>query len=187
MIEINLARQLQGSSKRRAPSGLGHWLMAGFVFVGVGVGSWWWTQSLQQEVDFLLQEKMVKSQSLDRLKNQLEHMEGYAEEKKVLMTSVERLSGQEKEKAWPVILLNGISQSINGLDIWLERIQIEAQIVELQGKSLGLEDIGEFIEALEHARVIMSFPVVETLDPSEANSEIYSFMIRFVFDPKVTM
>jgi hypothetical protein len=187
MIEINLARQIQGSPKLREPSGLGYWLMTVFVVIGVGVGSWWWTQSLQQQVDSLLHEKMVKSQSLVRLKNKLENMEGYAEEKKVLLTSVERLSGQEKEKAWPVILLNGISQSINELDIWLERIQIEAQIVELKGKSLGLEDIGEFIEALEHARVIMSFPVVETLDPPEANSEIFSFMIRFVFDPKVTM
>ena len=186
MIEINLARQLQGSVERKEPSWLVCWLVSGFVFMGVGVASWWWTQSLQQQVDSLLQEKMVKTQSLGRMQERLRNMERYGEQKKLLMTSVERISGQEKEKAWPVALLDGVSRSIDGLDIWLERVQLEAQIVELHGQSLDLEDIGKFIEALENDRVIMSVPVVEILDRPEGESEAFPFVIRFVFDQKVT-
>jgi hypothetical protein len=68
----------------------------------------------------------------------------------------------------------------------LERVQLEAQVVELQGQSLSLVDIGKFIEALENDQVIVSLPVVEILDRPEGESETFSFMIRFVFDPKVT-
>jgi Tfp pilus assembly protein PilN len=186
MIEINLARQLQGSVERKEPSWLVCWLVSGFMFMGVGVVSWWWTQSLQQQVDSLLQEKIVKTQSLVRMQERLRNMERYGEQKKLLMTSVERISGQEKEKAWPVALLDGVSRNIDGLDIWLERVQLEAQIVELHGRSLGLEDIGKFIEALENDRVIMSVPVVEILDRPEGESEAFPFVIRFVFDQKVT-
>lgn len=186
MIEINLARQLQSSVGRKEPSFLVYWLVAGLVCIGGGVASWWWTQSLQQQLDALLQEKMVKTQSLVRMQERLKNMEGYVEEKKLLMASVERISGQEKEKAWPVALLDGISRSVDGLDVWLERVQLEAKVVELHGQSLGLEDIGKFIETLENDQVIMSLPVVEILDRPEGKSEEFSFMIRFVFDPKVT-
>lgn len=186
MIEINLARQLQRSVERKEPSWLVCWLVSGFVFMGVGVASWWWTLSLQQQVDSLLQEKMIKTQSLVRMQERLRNMERYGEQKKLLMASVERISGQENEKAWPVTLLDGVSRSIDGLDIWLERVQIEAQIVELHGQSLGLEDIGKFIEALENDRVIMSVPVVEILDRPEGESEVFPFVIRFVFGQKVT-
>lgn len=185
MIEIDLARQIRGSVKRKGPSRLVCWLVSGFVFMGVGVASWWWTQSLQQQVDSLLQEKLVKTQSLVRMQERLRIMEPYGEQKKLLMNSVERIRIQEKEKAWPVALLNGVSRSIDGLDIWLERIQLEAQIVELHGQSLGLEDIGKFIEALENDSVIMSVPMVEILDRLEGESEAFPFVIRFVSDQKV--
>jgi Tfp pilus assembly protein PilN len=186
MIEINLARQLQGFVDRKDPSWLISWLVSGFVFMGVGVASWWWTQSLQQQLDFLIQEKMVKTQSVVRLQERLRNVERYGEQKKLLMTSVERISGQEKKKAWPVALLDGVSRSIDGLDIWLERVQFEAQIVELHGQSLDLEGTGKFIEALENNKVIMSVPVVEILDRPEGESEAFPFVIRFVFGQKVT-
>ena len=186
MIEVNLARQLQDSMVHKEHSWLVCWLVGGLMFMGVGVASWWWTQSLQQQIDSLLQEKMVKTQSLVRIQERLKIMERYSEQKKLLMTLVERLSRQEKEKAWPVPLLDGISQSVNGLDIWLERVQFEAQVVELHGQSLSLEDIGKFIEALENGQVIVSLPVVEILDRSEGDSEAFPFMIRFAFDQKVT-
>jgi Tfp pilus assembly protein PilN len=184
MIEIDLARQLQSSGECKESSWLLCWLVGGIVFMGVGVGSWWWTQSLQEEVDSLLQEKLVKTQSLVPLQERLKNMERYDEQKKLLMTSVERISGQEEEKVWPVTLLDGISRSADGLDIWLERVQLEAQIVELHGQSLNMEDIGKFIEGLENDQFIMSLPVVEILDPSEKKSETLPFMIRFVFKQK---
>jgi Tfp pilus assembly protein PilN len=156
--------------------------VGGVVFLGVGVASWWWTQSLQGQVDSLLQEKMVKTQSLVRMQEKLKNMEGYGEEKSLLMTSVERMRVQENEKAWPVALLDGMSRNLDGLDIWLERVQLEAQVVELHGQSLELEEIGEFIERLENDQVIMNLPVVEISDRQKGELAAFPFMIQFIFD-----
>jgi Tfp pilus assembly protein PilN len=187
MIEINLARQLQCSVKRNESSWLICCLIGGMVFIGVGVMSWWWTQSLQDQIDILFQEKMIKTQSLVGIQERLKDLERSSEQKNLLMASFERLNFQEKVKVWPVALLDGISRSIDGLDIWLERVQLEDQIVELHGQSLGIEDIGKFIEELENVQMIMNVPVVEILDRPKGESEIVPFMVRFVFDQKVTI
>lgn len=186
MIEINLARQLQRQVSPHEPSWLVCWLMGGVVFMGVGVGSWWWTNSLQEQVDALLQEKIIKMQTLVRIKERLHNVERYTEQKALLMASVERISAQEKEKAWPVAVLNGVSRNVEELDIWLERVQLESRVVELHGQSLALEDIGKFMEALENDRIIMSLPVVEILDRPGGESDAFSFLIRFVWDQQVT-
>jgi Tfp pilus assembly protein PilN len=186
MIEINLARQLQRQVSPHEPSWLVCWLMGGVVFMGVGVGSWWWTNSLQEQVDALLQEKIIKMQTLVRIKERLHNVERYTEQKALLMASVERISAQEKEKAWPVALLDGVSRNVGELDIWLERVQFESRVVELHGQSLALEDIGKFMEALENDRIIMSLPVVEILDRPGGESDAFSFLIRFVWDQQVT-
>jgi len=186
MIEINLGRQLQRQVIPQEPSWLFCWLVGGVVFLGVGMASWWWTNSLQEQVDALLQEKIIKMQTLVRIKERLHNVERYTEQKALLMASVERISAQEKEKAWPVALLDGVSRNVGELDIWLERVQFESRVVELHGQSLVLEDIGKFMEALENDRIIMSLPVVEILDRPGGESDAFSFLIRFVWDQQVT-
>lgn len=186
MIEINLARQLQRQVSPHESSWLICLLVGVVVFMGFGVASWWWTKSLQEQVDALLQEKIVKMQALVRIKERLHNVESYKEQKALLLTSVERLSDQEKEKAWPVALLDGVSRNVGELDIWLERVQLESRVVELHGQSLALEDIGKFMEALENDRIIMSLPVVEILERPGGKSEVFSFLIRFLWDQQVT-
>lgn len=185
MIEINLARQLQRQVSPHEASWLVCGLVGVVVFLGVGVASWWWTKSLQDQVDALLQEKIIKMQNLVRIKERFHNVEHYAEQKSLLMTSVERISDQEKEKAWPVAVLNGVSRNVEELDIWLERVQLESRVVELHGQSLALEDIGKFMEALENDRIIMSLPMVEILDRPGGESDAFPFLIRFVWDQQV--
>lgn len=186
MIEINLARQLQRQVSPHESSWMVCLLLGVVVFMGFGVSSWWWTKSLQAQVDALLQEKIVKMQALVRIKERLHNVESSNEQKTLLMTSVKQLSDQENEKAWPVVLLDGVSRNVGDLDIWLERVQLQSRVVELHGQSLALEDIGKFMEALENDRIIMSLPAVEILEHPGGGSEAFSFLIRFVWDQRVT-
>jgi Tfp pilus assembly protein PilN len=186
LIEINLARQLRCGEGHKASSWLVWWLVYGVMVMGVGMVSWWWTQSLQQQVDGLRQERMITIQTLRQMQEKLKSTERYDEQRRLLVMSLERIRGQEKEKAWPVVLLDGISKGLNELEIWLERVQFEGPVVELQGQSLGLEDIGHFIEVLENDQIIMSAPVVEILDGREGDSEVFPFMIRFVLAQRIT-
>jgi hypothetical protein len=86
----------------------------------------------------------------------------------------------------PIIVLDGISRSVEGLDVWLDQVQIVDQVVELRGQSLALPDIGKYIDALENHRVITELPVVEILEQADPEGEmVFSFMIRFVVKDKV--
>jgi Tfp pilus assembly protein PilO len=181
MIEINLARQLQEPIELRTPSVRAWWLVEGILLLGMGITCWWWTQVLQQEVDFFLMEKTRKIQSLSAMHESVKKLEQFNEQKTLLLNWVERITNQEKEKAWPIFLLDEISQSIDRLDIWLERVQLEAQVVELYGQSLNVEDVSQFIEKLENDQVIRSLPVVEIHDRSVEHSEAFTFMSKWQF------
>lgn len=186
MIEINLARLLQRQVYPHEYSRLFCWLVAVVVSMGFGMVSWWWTQSLQKQVDALFQEKIVKMQDLVQIKEGLNKLQRFHEQKGLLMTSIEQLSDQEREKAWPVKMLVGVSRNVEKLDIWLERVQLESRVVELRGQSLALEDIGKLMEGLENDGIILSLPVVEILDHPGGASTAFSFLIRFVWDQQVT-
>ena len=97
------------------------------------------------------------------------------------------MDAQEFNRKHPMSLLDGVSRSVEGLDIWLDRLHMVDQLVELHGQSFALEEIGKYIDALENHGVITSLPVVEILDQEGRDSaEFFSFMIRFVLEQQST-
>jgi len=125
-------------------------------------------------------------QSLASIHATLNRLEQYQEEKRRLRASFEELHEKEESKKQPMVLLNGVSQNIDGLDLWFDRVQMVDQIVELRGQSLALQEIGKYLDALESDHVITSIPVVEILDQKDTdNGKIFSFTIRFVLKSKV--
>lgn len=188
MIEINLARQLQQPAIRG--NGVSHrshgWICA-VLSLGIGIGSWWWTQIHEQEYEALLAEKQVQTQSLATLQTTLGRLEQYQEKRQLLSDAFDVIHAKNLGKSQPMALLNGVSRSIDGLEIWLVRVQMIDQVVELQGQSLASNDIGKYIDALENHQVITSLPVVEILEQQDnKNGKVFSFMIRFIFGQQVT-
>jgi len=187
MIEINLARQLQAASMVNRESYRGYGWICVALCLGIGVSSWWWTQSKQQEFEYLLQEKNVQMQSLAKIQTTLSRLEQYQKEKQLLRSSYEEMRAQELGKKQPIALLEGVSRSVEGLDIWLNHVQMVDQVVELRGQSFAFQEIGKYIDTLEKLQVITSLPVVEILDQEDRDGEkVFSFIIRFVLERQVT-
>ncbi len=187
MIEINLARQLQATPTDKQVSTRGDVWVGVVLCLGMGVGSWWWTYSQQQEHEYLLQEKQVQAQSLTKIKATLSRLEQYQEEKQRLSETFKARHAQESGKKQPMTLLDGVSRSVDGLEIWLDRVQMADQVVELRGQSFALKEIGKYVDALEKNQVITVLPVVEILDQDDReDGKVFSFMIRFVLEQRVT-
>lgn len=184
MIEIDLARQLQAPLSPRRVPWLIWWVGGGFLLLGILGGSSWWTHLLQQQGDSLLHQKALKMEFIVPLEQKQKSMKHLLEQKNTLGSWVDRIKNQEKEKYWPIALLEGISQSAGNLEIWLERVQLESQVVELHGRSLDVQDIGKFIEALENDRIIRSLPVMEISDRLERETAGFSFIVQFVLNGK---
>jgi hypothetical protein len=84
-------------------------------------------------------------------------------------------------------LLDGVSRSVDELEIWLDRVQMVDQDVEVRGQAFAMKEIGKYIDALENHQVITVLPVVEILDQNDSEDEkVFSFMIRFVLEQRVT-
>ncbi len=187
MIEINLARQLQTVSTVNRESYRGYGWICAVLCLGIGVSSWWWTQIKQQELELLLQEKNVQTQSLAKIQTTLSRLEQYQKEKQLLSGSFEEMHAQELGKKQPMALLEGVSRSVEGLDIWLDHVQMVDKVVELRGQSFAIQEIGKYIDTLENHQLITSLPVVEILDQEDKDGEkVFSFIIRFVFERQVT-
>ena len=184
MIEINLARQIQISTPSKSYPELHYWLIFGLICLGIGTASWWWTHSKQQELEYLLQERMIQDQSVSKTQETLMQMERYEGEIKLLMASYQEIQEQEARKKWPVTLLDGVTQSLSGLQIWLDRVEMKKQTVELRGQSLDLQDIGKYMDALENSQVITTLQVVEILDQENGRKNPFSFFIRFTWSQK---
>jgi hypothetical protein len=181
MIEVNLARQLQYSSTSNRPGTLSYKLICFLCCLGIGMASWWWTQNKQQEFEYLLQEEVVHTQSLAKVQARLDHLEQDQEEAQRLRVSFKERYAQEMSKKQPMFLLDGVSRSVDGLDMWLDHVQMVDQVVELRGQSFALKEIGAYIDALEKHHVMTSLPVVEILDQEDRErGQVFSFMIRFV-------
>ncbi|MDH5588256.1 MAG: PilN domain-containing protein [Nitrospirota bacterium] len=186
MIKINLARQLQAVSTERQPSAGGSVWVAVVVSVAIFVGSGWWTYSQHQKHESLLQEKQVQTQSLAKITATVSRLEHYLEEKKRFSEIFQVMHAHESAKKQPMILLDGISRSVEGLEIWLDRVQMVDQVVELRGQSFALKDIGKYVDALENYQVITELPVVEILEQDDQESgKVFTFMIRFVLKERV--
>ena len=186
MIEINLARQLQAFPIERGPSIRGFGWVGVVLCIGIGVASWWWTQIQHQEFENLLQEKHLQTQSLDKMQTTLSRLAQYVEEKRILSEALEARQGLRFVATQPMVLLHGVSDSVDALEIWLDRVQMVDQVVELRGQSLALKDIGKYVDALEYDQIITSLPVVEILDRENRESgKVFSFMIRFTLGQQV--
>lgn len=186
MIEINLARQLQSATMVNRELSRGYGWIVVVLYLGIGVTSWWWTQIKQQEFETLLQEKHVQTQSLEKNQATLSRLEQYQKETKLLRRSYEKMYVAELVKKQPIDLLDGVSRSVEGLDIWLDHIQMVDHVVELRGRSFAIQEIGKYIDRLENYQVITSLPAVEILDQDDsAGGKVFSFVIRFVLKQQV--
>ncbi len=186
MIEINLARELLNSARSVGKSSQGYGWVGVVLCLGIAAASWSWTQSKQQALEVLLQEKDVQTQSFVKLQATLNRLEQYQKHKQLLRRAVQERHVQELGKEQPMVLLQGVKRSIDGLGIWLDHVQMADQAVEIRGQSFSHQEIEKYIDSLENHQVIRSLPVVEILDQVDSEGEkVFSFVIRFVLESQV--
>ena len=186
MIEMNLVRQLPTDTTIDETAKHSYGWITVVLCLGIGVVSWGWTQVKQQELENLLQEKIEQTQSFATMYATLNRLEPYQEEQQRLRASFEKIHEKAIGRKEPMTLLHGVSQSLAGLDLWLDSVQMADRVVELRGQSLALQEIGKYLDALERDHVIAALPVVEILDQEDRDrGEIFSFTIRFALGKEV--
>src|SRR3979409_285198 len=121
MIRINL---LPGPKGRKAKP---QYDVRAQALMGVGIlfitlaGCWWYSASLDEEINVKQTEKLDKEKQVAQLKEQVKQVSDFESRKKVLEDKNRIIDELEKSRVGTVKVLDHVSQSLEPLKVWLGR------------------------------------------------------------------
>jgi type IV pilus assembly protein PilN len=178
MIRINL---LGGP---RARTDKGQWdvrmELAGGVAVMVLalVGCLYYSGVLDDEIGARQLEKEQKQKQLAVLQEKLKQVEDFERKKKLLEDKNLVIEQLEKSRAGPVKVLDHVSQSLEPLKLWLNRLSVKGNDVELEGRALTNDDVVEFVNNLRNTQYFTNIRLVETRAGTESKLNVYQFKVN---------
>ena len=160
MIRINLLPGPKGHKAKpqydvRAQALLG----VGLLFITLA-GCWWYSASLDEELDARQTEKLDKEKQVAQLKEQVKQVSDFESRKKVL---------EDKNR----------SQSLEPLKVWLVRVAVTGKEIDLEGRAATNDDVVEFVNNLRRTDYFSNINLQESRAAVESQLNIYQFKLGF--------
>lgn len=180
MIRINL---LPGGPKGRAADPR-HDVRAQ-ALLGVGVilvtlaGCWWYSASLDSELEARQEEKRDKEKHVAQLKEQVKQVQDFEQRKKLLEDKNRIIDQLEQSRMGPVKVLDYVSRSVEPLKVWLTKLGVASDTVELEGKALTNDDVVEFVNNLRRTEYFTGITLQESKAAVENKITLYQFRLAF--------
>ncbi len=180
MIRINL---LSGGSKGRQAKPQ-HDVRAQAI-LGVGVvlvtlaGCWWYSAALDNELEARQEEKLTKEKQVAQLKEQVKQVQDFEQKKKLLEDKNRIIDQLEQSRMGPVKVLDHVSQSLDPLKVWLTKLGVASETVELEGKALTNDDVVEFVNNLRRTDYFTGINLQESKAAVENKINLYQFRLAF--------
>ncbi|WHZ22525.1 MAG: Type IV pilus biogenesis protein PilN [Nitrospira sp.] len=178
MIKINLLAT--GPKARKATP---QWDVRAEAFLGVGVltitlaGCWWYASSLDDEIQAKQNEKQSKDKQVAQLKEQVKAVHDFEQKKKQLEDKNRIIDQLEKSRTGPVKVLDHVSQSLNPLKVWLVRMNLKGNNVELEGRAMSNDDVVEFVNNLRRTDQFGTIKLMESRAGQDNKLNTYQFKL----------
>ena len=180
MIRINLLST--GPKGRPAKP---HYDVRAQALLGVGLllitlaGCWWYSASLDDEIATRQTEKADKEKQVALLKEQVKQVADFELKKKALEDKNRIIDQLEKSRVGPVRVMDHLSQSLEPLKLWLVRVAVTGQAIDLEGRALTNDDVVEFVNNLRRTDYFMDINLVESRAATESQISLYQFRLGF--------
>jgi type IV pilus assembly protein PilN len=179
MIRINLLPGPKGKKAKpqydtRAQALLG----VGIILITLA-GCWWYAASLDSEIQARQEEKQEKEKQVAQLKEQVKLVQDFEQKKKLLEDKNRIIDQLEASRVGPVKVLDHVSQSLEPLKVWLTRLGLSADTVELEGKALTNDDVVEFANNLRRTDYFSNINLQESKAAVENKINVYQFKLAF--------
>lgn len=180
MIRINL---LPGGPK--GPQAKPQYDVRAQVLLGVGVivvtlaGCWWYSAALDGELEARQEEKQTKEKQVVQLKEQVKQVQDFEQKKKLLEDKNRIIDQLEHSRMGPVKVLDHVSQSLEPLKVWLTKLGVASETVELEGKALTNDDVVEFVNNLRRTDYFTGINLQESKAAVENKINLYQFRLAF--------
>jgi len=179
MIRINL---LSGPKTRQAKP---QYDVRAQALLGVGIitvtlaGCWWYSASLDSEIETQQEEKREKERQVAQLKEQVKQVQDFEQRKKLLEDKNRIIDQLEQSRVGPVKVLDHVSQSLDPLKVWLTKLGVSADAVEVEGKALTNDDVVEFVNNLRRTDYFTAINLHESKAAVENKINVYQFKLVF--------
>ncbi len=179
MIRINLLPGPKGRKAKpqydvRAQALLG----VGLVLVTLA-GCWWYSASLDEELEVKQIEKGEKTKQVASLNEQVKQVADFEQRKKHLEDKNRIIDQLEKSRVGPVKVLDHVSQSLDPLKLWLVRVAVTGQNIDLEGRALSNDDVVEFVNNLRRTDYFTNIDLQESRSALESQISVYQFKMGF--------
>jgi type IV pilus assembly protein PilN len=155
------------------------------VLLGVGLlivtlaGCWWYSDSLDAEIAARQAEKEDKTKQVAQLKEQVKQVSDFEQRKKQLEDKNRIIDQLEKSRVGPVKVLDHVSQSLEPLKLWLVRVGVNGQNIDLEGRALTNDDVVEFVNNLRRTDYFTDINLQESRAALESQITVYQFKLVF--------
>ncbi len=180
MIRINLIST--GPKGRQSKP---HYDVRAQVLLGVGLvvvtlaGCWWYADALDTEIAERQAEKSDKQKQVALLKEQVKQVADFEARKKQLEDKNRIIDQLEKSRVGPVKVLDHVSQSLDPLKLWLVRVGVNGQDIDLEGRALTNDDVVEFVNNLRRTDYFTNINLQESRAAIESQISIFQFKLGF--------
>ncbi len=180
MIRINLLASGPKGTKAKPQYDVRAQAMLGVgVVLIVLAGCWWYSSALDGEIATLQEDKQGKETQIAQLKQQVKQVEDFEQKKKLLEEKNRIIEQLEQSRTGPVKVLDHVSQSVEPLKIWLTKLGMASDAVELEGKALTNDDVVEFANNLRRTEYFTGINLQESKAATENKVNVYQFRLTF--------
>ncbi len=153
-------------------------LGVGLVVIAIA-GCWWYSASLDEELEARQTEKSEKTKQVATLNEQVKQVADFEQRKKHLEDKNRIIDQLEKSRVGPVKVLDHVSQSLDPLKLWLIRVAVTGQSVDLEGRALSNDDVVEFVNNLRRTDYFTNIDLLESRSAVESQISVYQFKMGF--------
>ncbi len=177
MIRINL---LPGPKGRKAKP---QYDVRAQAMLGIGLlvitlaGCWWYAAALEDELVARQTEKADKTKQVATLNEQVKQVADFEQRKKLLEDKNRIIDQLEKSRVGPVKVMDHVSQSLDPLKLWLTRVAVNGQSVDLEGRALSNDDVVEFVNNLRRTDYFTNIDLHESRAALESQISVYQFKL----------
>ena len=155
------------------------------LLLGVGLvivtlaGCWWYADTLDTEIADRKAEKADKAKQVAQLNEQVKQVADFEARKKQLEDKNRIIDQLEKSRGGPVKVMDHVSQSLDPLKLWLVRVAINGQDIDVEGRALTNDDVVEFVNNLRRTDHFTNINLQESRAGTENQLSVYQFKLGF--------
>lgn len=184
MITINLlpaqrAKQLKAKRVFRLQMAAG----SGTLVVTV-LACWLISQSLSEDIARRENDVQVKTSQLAALKAKAKQVAEWEQKQELLKRHARILDDLKKKQKNPVHVLDTVSRSLDPLKLWLTRMSVTNERVQVEGRALTNFEIVQFVRNLHSTDQFENIWLEESRAGQEGQFTVFQFKLRMVWQDR---